>query len=156
MREILFRGKARHNGEWVEGGLVIPTSKKSWVEESVIVNKSLYVIDTATVGQYTGLTDKNGKRIFEGDIIQMHDNPNDLAVIQFGEFSCVDIGMEEKIDRVMGWHYKPLKTDAISQLEPFCWEFQLNELWVKESGMEVIGNIHDNLEWMAEVRNDRK
>lgn len=147
MREILFRGKRLDIGMWVEGSLVARIGGGDLIDASVIEGKAaLYGIDSNTVGEYTGLTDKNGKRIFEGDIIRMHDNPNDLAVIQFGEFSCVDIEFEEKVDRVIGWHYKPLETDAISKLEPFCWELQMNELWVKANGMEVIGNIHDNPE----------
>lgn len=66
MREILFRGKCFENGEWVYGYL---SSKRTISVESPIGNIDEVVIDPATVGQYTGLTDKNGVKIFEGGIL---------------------------------------------------------------------------------------
>lgn len=89
MREILFRGKRVDNGEWVEGWLmnehIIPKEQEFTVEcrnpqYFVDTDKlELYEIIPSTIGQYTGLTDKNGKRIFEHDIVRiavcgMYDN----------------------------------------------------------------------------------
>lgn len=65
MREILFRGKRTDNGEWCYGHLY-----KNYFGDWVIVNeKSRLIVNDKTIGQYTGLTDKNGRKIFEGDII---------------------------------------------------------------------------------------
>ena len=127
MREILFRGKRMDNGDWVYGYYVHigPVS----CQRTYIIPEyasALYVneVDPSTVGQYTGLKDKNGKRIFEGDIAKvLQGKDKDIAYVGFenGAFMLYP------------------KTGNI--YERTLWEY-----WYNDWDVEVIGNITDNPE----------
>lgn len=149
MREILFRGKRVDNGEWVEGhnviifqdsrAFIIPTGTRiegCLNEDGTYFMGTLYFrVIPETVGQYTGLVDKNGKKIFEGDFIKHFnhfDKPDEYAIykVEFDERTCKFSGRLHK-----------------------QWSAQLCKYLEKR--YEVIGNIHDNVE-LLEVHDGTK
>lgn len=130
MREILFRGKREDNGQWVIGFLsktrgldnklhiCIDYEKKGLMCSSIVV--------PSTIGQYTGLTDKNGKKIFEGDIVKRE------YTLWHGE----TIKTRETQIGVVSYSNK----DCGFCLDKVC---NLREPWDDDT-LEIIGNIHDN------------
>jgi hypothetical protein len=121
MREYLFRGKQIDSGEWIEGSLWIHLSKPYIMTTANVVG---YEVDPETVGQYTGLKDKNGVRIFEGDIIQ------------YGNSGADRIYWDDELSSFM-------ELRIIGGNEYSC------SLVVAEKS-EIIGNIHDNPELLKE------
>ena len=99
MREILFRGKDSETGEWVFGWLMIGLSGRVYIVYAVddvaiwkITPRPMFVeVDPATVGQYTGFTDKNETKIFEGDRV-LTDEAGWIGYVTFdgGEFYVTD------------------------------------------------------------------
>lgn len=155
MRENLFKAKRIDNGKWVEGYY----QKKYDLlgnEEHLIFHADSYKvweyaeIIPETLCQFTGLCDKNGKRIWENDILMCHGNSEDLAKAVFGEFGVRDVETGSIVDKVSGWHYEVIPTDTISRCEPFCWPMPLTEYYIDRCEMEVVGNIFDNPELLQE------
>ena len=134
MREILFRGKRTSDGEWIEGTMFQLASK---LHPFIMLTERYaesYEVDSETVGQYTGLTDKNGKKVFEGDIIAFtcNDGTKHFSVVKYGIFNC------SCCYGVYGWYFDGGCGD-IRDLDP------------KEgmiSHISIEGNIHDNPELM--------
>ena len=141
MREILFRGKRTNNGEWVEGDIHKNAEfSKAHIHPSGERVMSFEIIPE-TVGQYTGLLDKKGKKIFEGDIVH--------AVYQVGYVGCknVDygIGVVKYCDSYYGG--ASYEIDIIGDSGSRAFTASL------ENGVEVIGNIHDNPELIGGEEN---
>lgn len=149
MREILFRGKRKDNGEWVEGYLgqdTIIGNGKTWLGYVIKpIPKKLwdfgwFEIDPATIGQYTGLTDKNGKRIFEGDVYQYFDD--EIQVVEWSEdFSRIMLHSHGEHEVKNGRKMIKVKHDGWCDLD----DYPLEE-------MEYLGNVHDNPELIGDDR----
>ena len=136
MREILFRGKTK-SGDWVYGDLLNVGVDYDYAirtyggREHGQVNS----VNEKTIGQYTGLTDKNGTKIFEGDIVKITD-----TIVDFETTAYIEFGNPNGLYN-WGWQLVPL------QKKPFAVEI-LHWCDMEETGafIEVIGNIHDNPE----------
>lgn len=133
MREILFRGKCiGDNGEWLYGSY-LPKSK-TICTETIITGTTQYAdvfVDPETVGQYTGLTDRNGKKIFEGDIVNMHGGCEEMGAREY-DIRCKVVYGRKGYGAEIGF------TGAYNsgmQTPLMC-----------EGALTVIGNIHDNPE----------
>ena len=145
----LYRGKRLDNGEWVEGWLVIKKDPVLEITYCFILAYgegesfvTWYPVDPETVGQYTGLTDKSGKKIFEGDIIESNNEMQSaIFVVKYGEYTPKMF--YALYDAVYGWTPTEL-------FYGFFFEAKGEQMIVvKSKYLEVIGNIHDNPELLG-------
>ena len=141
-REILFRGKRKDNGEWVEGYLI----PQDWNTKYFIGNirgMDLDEIIPKTRGQYTGLRDKNGTKIFEGDIVRVYLENSapfpTLFVVKIGKYLDVDTG-----DYAIGVYLDNGKQQVNILSGEGNTYFEI----------EIVGNIHDNPELLGGRNNN--
>jgi uncharacterized phage protein (TIGR01671 family) len=128
MKEILFQGKRVDNGKWAAGFLKICRERPNRTAYFIMDNTNTvcnepeiwHLVDPLTVGQFTGLTDKNGKNIFEGDVLKYDD---DLLIVGW------DVKMATVCLTKKGWMFKHFFNEAVNVEE--C---------------EIVGNIHDKVE----------
>lgn len=143
MREILFRGKRLNGDGWVYGDLSyhVHDGEVYVFPEDGYDSPDCYEVDPSTIGQYTGLTDKNGVKIFEGDIVRYIYEPGE------GFWNANQLS-------VIVWEYTGFMLDGIIGTNKFA----LLQGWLvsvpcDKNFFEVIGNIHDNQELLKETGN---
>lgn len=149
MRDILFRGKRIDNDEWVYGSFCMDALEQFnglcgvdgfiRLYDKTKCKMQSYEVDRETVGQYTGCTDKNGKRIFEGDIVQYHER----------QFDGKDVPVRDAV----------LYEEGGFSVRAY---FLNNWLWNSINGntqlrdVAIIGNINDNPELLKEGADNGK
>lgn len=147
MREILFslfRGKRNHNEQWAYGNLVVDNTGEPHIVETEIVEMDGHHVSIRsdipvlfipeTVEQYTGLTDKNGNKIFEGDILNCC----------LGESYIIGV---VKYDQRIASFFVDHNNGKTSLFVDFFLANQNNE----KVCFEVVGNIHDNPELLTDL-----
>lgn len=141
MRDILFRGKTKRN-EWIYGDLITHGID---FDDAIKQHHTREVWDIIpeTVGQYTGLTDKNGKKIFEGDIIKIIYNDRLTRRLELEDYESYlhEYELIEQVVFYKGAFCSMVKVDDIPLYRPLGFDIYEKSML---KAIEVIGNIHDN------------
>ena len=138
MRKILFRGKRIDNGEWEYGGCVFTENKVCLIyNQTHSIDLQGCAVEENSVGQYTGLTDKNGTRVFEGDILKIinkYQSPFDDDTNEYTDITTDVVHFDDE-----GLCFSCGKSPFLCVVDNVTAEY------------EVIGNIHDTPE-LLEVK----
>lgn len=131
----IFRGKRKDNGTWVDGNLVYTRTTTLGVVTEIYTLEMRYEVIPKTVGQCTGLKDKNGKLIFEGDIVEADGY---IFFVNFGKCG----GVANKVD----YGYIGYYLDGYDEITKKALSYGLRDDICYFTNIEAIGNIHDNPE----------
>ena len=134
MREILFRGRSLITHEWIYGDLFQHSEQRFVMAEGRNTE-----VEPETVGQFTGHTDKNGKKIFEGDIIK-YETPGcsvKYGTINFGKYAINPDNPPLNIGFYISWLNNPFVRQDLG-------------FWLEHREIVIAGNIQDNLELIKE------
>ena len=142
MRAIKFRGIIIDYSEWVYGTLVF-IENLAFIDGDSVVGKGMYVVVPHSIGQFTGLLDKNGKEIYEGDILRSDEYP----------FNCDGVDnyyiVIEEVDNEGFLTIAPIsRQSANSTCQGISDGFERG--WDEVKNAEIIGNIHDNTELLKD------
>ena len=142
MREniCIFRGKRVDTGQWREGYLLGVQKKVDGKDLFFIVDEmgEYHRVDPETVGEFTGMTDKDGTGIFEGDIVKYQESicSARYGVITFGKYATVPGTDSHNIGSFISWLNDPFIRQDLG-------------FWLEQREIVIIGNIHDNPELLG-------
>ena len=141
MREILFRGKRLDNGEWAEGYFVNLWMINYQKHQPIITDNNAvsYDVDPSTISQYTGLKDKNGERVWEGDILH-------IAKISDGIGGYYQPPLDYPVNVVVKWDLCAWMWETLCDDKRYI---TFPDAWCHYE-CEIIGNVHDNPELIKE------
>ncbi|MBR4886855.1 MAG: hypothetical protein IKU16_09590 [Muribaculaceae bacterium] len=140
-RDIKFRGRTRR-GQWVVGNLIkVKGRRETFIGESFTPTASqAHIVEPGTIGQYTGLKDKNGTEIYEGDILRSEDYPFSDNEVKDNYYAVVDWSYDSA-----SFYMTTIKNPRSSVRGASAGNCELMDVEEMEA-FEVIGNIHDNQE----------